>query len=59
MNSRQRRRLRRLGERMCKLCDLIGQRMAQDMGKWTATISRTAALGPYSAPKLDPMTHSV
>lgn len=33
MNSRQRRRLRRLSERMFKLCDLTRLRIAQDLDK--------------------------
>lgn len=42
MNSRQRRRFRRLSERMFKLCDLTRLRIAQDLNKFCAVRDGTA-----------------
>ena len=36
MNSRQRRKLRRLSERMCELCDLTMLRISQDVEAFLA-----------------------
>ena len=42
MNSRQRRRLRRLSERMFKLCDLTRLRIAQDLDKFCSICTEAA-----------------
>jgi len=51
MNSRQRRRLRRLSERMFKLCDLTRLRIAQDLDKFCSICTEAARRDSESWPE--------